>query len=156
MRPRKTFRDITYEVFDRAQALYPIGPDKWGHIRWQCQCSCGKAFTQLAYRLVNGQAKSCGCLARETRERHKRKPGQTVVYQHSLRHRVLHMANLRATIAFARREMAPHYENKQQVTHAIKSLLAAGLIEVLTNKTGEHLRLTPDGRAVWLDLGEVD
>ena len=39
------------------------GPE---HARWQCRCDCGSPFECLGYRLRNGSATSCGCLARET------------------------------------------------------------------------------------------
>lgn len=33
--------------------------------RWVCRCSCGETTETLGYRLKSGNAKSCGCYARD-------------------------------------------------------------------------------------------
>lgn len=155
-KPLRKFRDITYQVFERAQAIYPVGPDKWGHMQWACKCSCGKEFVQLAYRLVNGEAKSCGCLGKEVLNRHARHRGTTHVSHDSLRHHVLQLTNVGATRLYAKRALAKMVTDKQQITAAITSLIRAEMVEVLISAKGEHLRLTPLGRRTWLELGPID
>ena len=36
--------------------------------RWECICDCGGVTVVLGDKLKNGNTKSCGCLAKETRE----------------------------------------------------------------------------------------
>ena len=35
-------------------------------IAWECLCDCGNSSISLSYTLLNGNAKSCGCLRKET------------------------------------------------------------------------------------------
>lgn len=49
-----------------------------GKTYYYCTCSCGGVSCVEHSRLVGGVTKSCGCLARETTSRIKRKHGHTV------------------------------------------------------------------------------
>lgn len=53
------------EVFGRLTVIECLGPDKNGHVRWQCLCSCGAQCAATGNILKNGKKKSCGCLRKE-------------------------------------------------------------------------------------------
>lgn len=41
-------------------------PDKPKTKVWQCQCDCGNMSYPTAHKLISGQARSCGCMIKET------------------------------------------------------------------------------------------
>ena len=58
--------DLTGKVFSRLTVLHralTVGSSK--NSRWWCRCVCGVEKSLTRPSLVNGYAKSCGCLARE-------------------------------------------------------------------------------------------
>ena len=44
-------------------------------IAWECLCDCGNSSISLSYTLLNGNAKSCGCLRKETMRKISTKHG---------------------------------------------------------------------------------
>ncbi len=59
------FVDLTGRPFHRLTAREYVGKRN-GSFLWRCDCQCGRSATVLAYSLVSGGTKSCGCLKIET------------------------------------------------------------------------------------------
>ncbi len=57
----------------RVVLLGPAGESATGGIRWLCLCDCGREVILRGSRLLDGSAKSCGCLLREKNWITKRK-----------------------------------------------------------------------------------
>lgn len=58
--------DITNNRYTRLRAIrYDESSKKTGHAKWICQCDCGNTVSVRASHLKTGNARSCGCLARE-------------------------------------------------------------------------------------------
>lgn len=55
--------DISGSRFNRLVAVSPVTDDK--RRKWLCKCDCGQTATVITANLMNGNSKSCGCLARE-------------------------------------------------------------------------------------------
>lgn len=62
---KKTFKDISGQVFGRLTAIKPIGKNKYGRYIWLCSCNCGNEKTVIGDSLRRGIVRSCGCLDRE-------------------------------------------------------------------------------------------
>ncbi len=72
-------QDITGRKFTRLTALKPTDKrDDSGSIIWECKCDCGSPAFYSVNRLINGTAKSCGCLYRETRSAPSKKRSDKV------------------------------------------------------------------------------
>lgn len=41
--------------------IAPAGRNKFGHITWTCQCSCGNQSVHVGFLVRSGKVKSCGC-----------------------------------------------------------------------------------------------
>ena len=64
-------RDISGMRFGRVVALYDTGKrSKSKKPIYYCVCDCGTEFETIAPSLINGDAKSCGCLKREKLRKH--------------------------------------------------------------------------------------
>ena len=61
---KKSFKDITGEVFGRLTALCRVENEK-GQMCWKCLCECGKEALVSYNNLVRGTTTSCGCYRRE-------------------------------------------------------------------------------------------
>lgn len=62
----KKFQDITGETFGRLTVKHFSGKDKWGKVKWVCECSCGcNEIEVIASKLKSGHTRSCGCLQRD-------------------------------------------------------------------------------------------
>jgi hypothetical protein len=59
------FRDLTGMKFSRLTVIGQSGRSNDGHIKWLCQCDCGKGIIVLGGPLVSGNTNSCGCLQKE-------------------------------------------------------------------------------------------
>lgn len=59
--------DLVGQRFGRLTVVSPAPSDKKGRARWECICDCGNKTTVRADRLCSKQAKSCGCLQKQTR-----------------------------------------------------------------------------------------
>lgn len=57
--------DISQQKFGRLLAIEPVP----GTRKWMCLCDCGNSCEVAATHLKAGHTRSCGCLAREVRER---------------------------------------------------------------------------------------
>lgn len=54
------------EMYGRWIVLRDSGIDKTGNSTFECKCTCGTIKQKvLAFNLVNGESKSCGCMNRE-------------------------------------------------------------------------------------------
>jgi hypothetical protein len=60
-------KDITGQKFGRLTAVKRDCKNKYGHILWQCMCSCGTIKNIPGYNLTSGGVKSCGCLNHEVK-----------------------------------------------------------------------------------------
>lgn len=56
--------DLTGQRFGRLVAVQTVSSSK-GHIRWLCQCDCGREVSAFTDNLRRGHTRSCGCLQRE-------------------------------------------------------------------------------------------
>lgn len=65
-RHQKAAVDMTGQRFGRLVALRRVASDGAGRARWACRCDCGNDAIYLRSVLIRGEAKSCGCLRRET------------------------------------------------------------------------------------------
>jgi 5-methylcytosine-specific restriction endonuclease McrA len=59
-------RYLTGRLFTRLTVTALSHRDKWGATHWVCKCSCGNIRVINGTSLLNGHAKSCGCLQKET------------------------------------------------------------------------------------------
>ena len=57
--------DMTGVKINRLTGLEFVGINKHKQCLWRFECDCGKRMTAAAYRVRNGNTKSCGCLASE-------------------------------------------------------------------------------------------
>ena len=70
------FDDLTGKRFGRLMVVGRAEKKKSNTSRWDCVCDCGNTTQTTRTSLVNGQSKSCGCLARElTASRFKKSNG---------------------------------------------------------------------------------
>jgi len=58
--------DLTGKQFGRLAVIERVGTDKNGKATWFCKCECGNSAIVNAHNLRCGDAKSCGCLRKET------------------------------------------------------------------------------------------
>jgi hypothetical protein len=56
---------IAGERFGRLTAIERVESDRRGQARWKCLCDCGTFSYPLATSLLQGKARSCGCLQKE-------------------------------------------------------------------------------------------
>ena len=60
-------RNLQGKKFGRLTAFEPIPRrDIDGNIRWLCRCICGETRIVSSNKLLTGQTRSCGCMARES------------------------------------------------------------------------------------------
>lgn len=64
-------RDLTGMKSGKLTVLKPYGKSKDGHYRWLCQCDCGNMTVAQSNNLVSQNARSCGCLRKETMGDHE-------------------------------------------------------------------------------------
>ena len=57
--------ELTGQKFGRLIVKQKAGKNKWGCIKWRCQCDCGNHTVVAANNLNGGHSKSCGCLNHE-------------------------------------------------------------------------------------------
>lgn len=62
--------DLKGKRFGRLVVLSEEGRDKWGSIRWLCQCDCGKTVITTSANLKKGNTTSCGCAHRDAITKH--------------------------------------------------------------------------------------
>ena len=70
----KPFVDITGKRYGKLVALSYAGVKDSGRGRekqWLCQCDCGNTCTTRYRGLINGHAKSCGCIGKSNLIKHK-------------------------------------------------------------------------------------
>ena len=58
-------QDLTGKIFGRLLVVERAENDSTGHVRWRCECECGKITVVSAGSLKRGSTKSCGCLHSE-------------------------------------------------------------------------------------------
>lgn len=63
--------DLSGKRFGRLVAISQDGRDKHGKVMWNCRCSCGNTRSISGGHLKSGNTKSCGCLQREVRIKHR-------------------------------------------------------------------------------------
>jgi hypothetical protein len=64
MRTKRALRDLTSEKFGRLTVLYRA-EIRGKNADYVCECECGNFVTVRGQSLVNGDTRSCKCLARE-------------------------------------------------------------------------------------------
>ena len=63
--------DLTGQRFGRLVAVNYVRADKYKRALWNCRCDCGKYIVAALQMLKVGDAKSCGCLYKDTRPKPK-------------------------------------------------------------------------------------
>lgn len=58
------------QKFGRLTVIKRADNDKYGHTQWLCQCECGNQKVIAGSSLKKGLTKSCGCLAKETKDKY--------------------------------------------------------------------------------------
>jgi hypothetical protein len=58
-------RNLEGLVFGYLTAVKQAGRDRFGRIKWECLCRCGKTSTVQSGNLISGTTKSCGCKLNE-------------------------------------------------------------------------------------------
>ena len=53
--------DLTGQRFGKLTVLRRAENDNTGKAQWTCRCDCGRLCVVRAYKLKNGQTRSCGC-----------------------------------------------------------------------------------------------
>lgn len=64
------FNDITGQRFSRLVAVRKTDIRKDRRVIWECLCDCGNTTYKSSHELLRGEAKSCGCIAKEMRGEH--------------------------------------------------------------------------------------
>lgn len=64
MRPKP---QLVGQVFGRLTVIGEAERNKYSHIQWYCECSCGKTTTVPTSCLTSGNTASCGCYGDECR-----------------------------------------------------------------------------------------
>ena len=57
--------DLTGKRFGRLTVIEEAGRDKFKRVLWKCRCDCGNEIVTAYGNLMNGDTKSCGCLAHD-------------------------------------------------------------------------------------------
>ncbi len=57
----KNYKDLTGQTFNHFKVLSKIGTDHFGHVKWECECDCGRIVQRTTRVLKSGYAKHCGC-----------------------------------------------------------------------------------------------
>ena len=68
--------DLTGRTFFGLTALRPTRKLPFRGVVWACRCDCGRQCEETSYRLLRGDAKSCGCHRREKPAGPKRPRGR--------------------------------------------------------------------------------
>jgi len=63
------------DVFERLTAISYFGVSKNKHLLWIFECSCGTSKPMSIYSVLDGSAKSCGCLQKEAASKSSKKHG---------------------------------------------------------------------------------
>ena len=84
---RKPFRDLTGVrvgrlVVVRYLRAVPTGHRGINRHRWECACDCGQICERSSDGIMNGSARSCGCLKSEMLS--ERQKGKPVIFSHGL------------------------------------------------------------------------
>lgn len=61
--PRK---DLVGNRYGRLIVLEFSHKDKWGNLKWNCLCDCGKEKVCDGWKISSGHTSSCGCIAKES------------------------------------------------------------------------------------------
>lgn len=69
-------KDKRGQRFGRLIALEDVGRDKYGYVLWYCKCDCGNHKIVQSRYLGKGTA-SCGCIAREIKQKQLTKHGRS-------------------------------------------------------------------------------
>jgi hypothetical protein len=59
-------RDFTGKKIGRLTAIKRVGT-QYGNALWECKCECGNIVMVNSSKLISGNTKSCGCLAKENK-----------------------------------------------------------------------------------------
>jgi hypothetical protein len=75
--------DLTGKRFNKLTVVGKVGTNKYRHILWECQCSCGNTTKTIGTSLKSGKTKSCGCIKHEYKPTHTTKHGKfgTKIYR---------------------------------------------------------------------------
>ncbi len=81
------------------EAPYHVSPSGRKHVKWKCQCDCGKVKEVLATSLKSGTTNSCGCFRKDINTKHGMR--QTPTYKS--------WCHMKARCYNPNTEMYPHY-----------------------------------------------
>lgn len=73
----KRLEDLTGKKFGRLTVMEFYDHDKYGRLRWVCNCDCGNTSIVTGTELRNGRILSCGCLRKERIVEAKRTHGMS-------------------------------------------------------------------------------
>jgi hypothetical protein len=59
---RSCIKDLEGQRFNKLLVTKNIGRDKFGRVKWECLCDCGKTTIVDSTNLIEGITSSCGCL----------------------------------------------------------------------------------------------
>lgn len=59
------FIDLTGQRFEKLKVIKKDGVDKYGNVKWFCECECGEKIIVNGHSLRSKNTKSCGCSQRE-------------------------------------------------------------------------------------------
>jgi hypothetical protein len=62
--------DLVGQKFGRLTVINQGGRTRTGHIKWLCQCECGKQKEIIGTNLTRGLTTSCGCYSTESHTKH--------------------------------------------------------------------------------------
>lgn len=80
--------DLQGRTFGRLTVMRKAASDRFGHVRWECSCSCGATPTVQARHLAEGLTRSCGCLRSDTSRVVNARHGQSRVGKRSAEYRI--------------------------------------------------------------------
>lgn len=55
------YKDMTGQQFGKLTVIEYVGTSKKGSALWKCKCECGNVIVTSRHKLMNGDARSCGC-----------------------------------------------------------------------------------------------
>jgi len=61
MGSRLDYSNFAGKKFHKLEAVDYHGSDSFGCIMWNFKCDCGNINPHVAYRVINGRIRSCGC-----------------------------------------------------------------------------------------------
>lgn len=82
--PMSSFIDLSGRVFNNLTVIKRVeNPKGKKDAAWLCQCKCGDQSVVVAYRLKNGNTKSCGCIRKPALHQANTKHGKSKTVEYA-------------------------------------------------------------------------